>query len=290
PGRARRRRRRPPPGQLVRRAGATGRDRPCARRRTRTADRGRTHGQPRRRGRRGDHRPVARSRRLRHRVAGRQPRPGPAGELRRPRPDHAGGAPDRGRPMIRSHDRALVLVARPTPAGLDERSLRAFVAAVAERTTGPVRAAYLDHGEPSIHSALDEVAAAGVDDVLLVPLAVPAGRYLVTWMAKAVANWRATRSHRVEIRISDGLTTLPAVADAVAALSTAEGRPIAASPAGFRSPAWSVLEIPERHLLVRRGPRCTVYGAGATYRALAEATRGTSTQVTPTGCVGPCNL
>ncbi|HLU55242.1 MAG TPA: CbiX/SirB N-terminal domain-containing protein [Pseudonocardia sp.] len=181
-------------------------------------------------------------------------------------------------------------MARPTPAGLDERSLRAFVAAVAERTTGPVRAAYLDHGEPSIHSALDEVAAAGVDDVLLVPLAVPADRYLVTWMAKAVANWRATRSHRVEIRISDGLTTLPAVADAVAALSTAEGRPIAASPAGFRSPAWSVLEIPERHLLVRRGPRCTVYGAGATYRALAEATRGTSTQVTPTGCVGPCNL
>ena len=193
--------------------------------------------------------------------------------------------------MPRPDDRALVLVARPTPAGVDERSLRALAAAVAERTACAVRIAHLDQAEPSIHATLDEIAATGIRDVLLVPLAVPADRYLVTWIAKAVANWRETRTvDGVEVRIADGLTTLPAVADAVAGLSTTEGTPITASPAAFRSPAWSVLEIPDRHLLICRGPRCTVYGAGATHHALADATKGTSTQVTPIGCIGPCNL
>jgi hypothetical protein len=156
------------------------------------------------------------------------------------------------------------------------------------RATAPERA--LEHAEPTIHEVLDAAAAAGTDDVLVVPLAVPDDRYLATWIGRAVANWQETRGHQLDVRITGGLSSLPAVVDAVAGLADTRGRPITAAPAGFRSPAWSVLEIPDRHLLVCRGPRCTVYGAGATHRALAEATRGTTTQVTPIGCLGPCNL
>lgn len=164
--------------------------------------------------------------------------------------------------------------ARPTPAGVDERSLRALAAAVAARAGCPVRIAHLDHSEPSIHTVLDEITAIGVGDVLFVPLAISADRYLVTWMARAVANWRETRgAGGTEVRVADGLITLPAIADAVAGLSATEGAPITASPAAFRSPAWSVLEIPDRHLPICRGPRCTVYGAGATHRALATRRR-----------------
>lgn len=187
-------------------------------------------------------------------------------------------------------DRMLLLVARPTPSGVDVRSLGRLAAAVAVRTDRHVRVAHLDQAEPTIHDALDTAVAAGTSDVLVVPLAIPDDRYLATWIGRAVANWRETRGHDLDVRITDGLGALPAVADALAGLAETEGRPITAAPAGFRSPAWSVLEIPDRHLLVCRGPRCTAYGAGATHRALAEATRGTATQVTPIGCIGPCNL
>lgn len=186
---------------------------------------------------------------------------------------------------------AVVLVVRPTPAGLDQRSMRRLADAVAARTPAPVHIAHLDHAEPSLHDVLDEIAACQTRSALVLALAIPADRYLVTWIAKAVANWRETRDHpALDIRQADGLTELPGVADAVVELAATGGEPITASPAGFRSPAWSVLEIPERHLLVCRGPRCTAHGAGATHRELTDATRGTTTQVTGIGCVGPCNL
>lgn len=193
-------------------------------------------------------------------------------------------------PTTHPTDRAVVLVARPTPAGLDERALRRLAGAVAGRVPDSVHVAHLDHEAPSLHEVLDELAAAGTASVLVLALAVPADRYLTSWIAKAVANWRESRESILEIRQADGLTDLPGVADAVADLVSSGGRPVTASPAGFRSPAWSDLDIPDRHLLVCRGPRCTAHGAGATHRALADASRGTGTQVTGMSCIGPCNL
>src|SRR5262249_24858478 len=150
--------------------------------------------------------------------------------------------------------RILLLVARPTPSGIDERSLRRLAAAVAERTDRTVRVAHLDQAEPTIHDQLDAAAAAGAGGGPLVPLAVPDHPYLTTWIGRAVANWRETGGEDLDVRITGGLGSLPAVADALAGLAESEGRPITAAPAGFRSPAWSVLEIPDRHLLVCRGP------------------------------------
>ncbi|WP_020663188.1 (2Fe-2S) ferredoxin domain-containing protein [Amycolatopsis benzoatilytica] len=187
-------------------------------------------------------------------------------------------------------DRVLLLVARPTPSGIDEQSLKRLAAAVAERTDRPVRVAHLDQTEPTIHDALDDAVAAEAAGVLVVPLTIPDDRYLATWIARAVANWRETRGHQLDIRTAATPTSLPAIADALAGLAETEGRAVTAAPGGFRSPAWSTLEIPDRHLLVCGGPRCTVYGAGATHRTLTEATRGSTTQVTPIGCIGPCNL
>lgn len=186
----------------------------------------------------------------------------------------------------------VLLVARPTPSGTNERGLAALAAAVAQRVPGPVRVAHLDQDEPTVHDVLDEALADGTPAVTVVPLALPPDAYLTNWIGRAVANWRETRAgaERVEIGLAPPLATTDPLADAVAALADAPTTAITASPAGFRSPAWSVLEIPERHLLVCRGPRCTVYGAGATYRAAAAVAKGTDTQVSPVGCLGPCNL
>ena len=159
----------------------------------------------------------------------------------------------------------VLLVARPTPSGTNERGLAALAAAVAQRVPGPVRVAHLDQDEPTVHDVLDEALADGTPAVTVVPLALPPDAYLTNWIGRAVANWRETRAgaERVEIGLAPPLATTDPLADAVAALADAPTTAITASPAGFRSPAWSVLEIPDRHLLVCRGPRCTVYGAGA---------------------------
>ncbi|MBW0117651.1 (2Fe-2S) ferredoxin domain-containing protein [Pseudonocardia abyssalis] len=185
----------------------------------------------------------------------------------------------------------LLLVARPTPAGVDARSLAALAAAVAERSALPVRVGHLDQAEPSIHSALDDAVAAGAERVRIVALAVPEDRYLTAWIGRAVAHWREDRVPDVNVTLATGLARHDDLAGLVARLGDDAGDPVRASPAGFRSPAWSTLPRVGRHLLVCRGPRCTAYDAGTTHRALTAATcDDPGTLVTPIGCLGPCNL
>ena len=184
-----------------------------------------------------------------------------------------------------------LLVVRPTPAGLDRRSLDGLAAAVARRLPDPVRVAHLDQADPSVHAVLDEARAAGVATVVVVPLALPADAYLRTWVARAVASWRATRDvDRPEVRITADPAASAGAADVVADLARGPTDPVTASAGAFRSPAWSVIDPPERHLLVCRGPRCTAHGAGDAHRALTAAVRSSATWVTPTGCLGPCSL
>lgn len=186
---------------------------------------------------------------------------------------------------------SLVLVLRPTPAGSDERSAEQIRRALSERTGRRVLVAHLDQGDPSLHEVLDRLRGDAVASVTLVPLTVPDDRYLVSWIGRAVANWRETRSDERDVRITASPSSVPGLTAALAELVDAGTAPITSSPAAFRSPSWSVLEIPERHLFVCRGPRCTAHGAGPAHRAVSEAARrGSSTQVTPTGCLGPCNL
>jgi len=89
---------------------------------------------------------------------------------------------------------AVVLVVRPTPAGLDQRAVRRLADEVAARTPSPVGIAHLDHAEPSLHDVLDDIAACRTRSALVLALAVPADRYPVTWIATAVADSLAAGS------------------------------------------------------------------------------------------------
>ncbi|MBD8507126.1 (2Fe-2S) ferredoxin domain-containing protein [Hoyosella sp. G463] len=178
----------------------------------------------------------------------------------------------------------VVLVARPTPSGVDERSVRSLAETVGARW------AMLDQGEPSVHDELD-LAARSCVPVVLVPLAVPRDRYLETWLARAVANWRETRGdHELEVRITDGLDAAAGLAGAVQELIASGGREARASPRAFRSPEWS--EIPEHrvHVMVCRGPRCTAHGAGEVQRALVRELLDAPVLMSASGCLTPCNL
>ncbi|MFE3542824.1 (2Fe-2S) ferredoxin domain-containing protein [Nocardia sp. NPDC059177] len=179
--------------------------------------------------------------------------------------------------MSRRH----VLVARPTPSGVDLGAVESLATACG------IGYALLDQGEPTIHDALD---AAARDDaaVTLIPLAVPRDRYLETWIARAVANWKETRDRELDVRVTESLDSAPGFAEVVRARTAEDGTPVTASPRAFRSPAWSRIPDHTTHILVCRGPRCTVYGAGELHRSLRRDNPGAL--VTPTGCLNPCNL
>lgn len=149
-----------------------------------------------------------------------------------------------------------------------------------------VRVAYLDVSSPSLHEELDRAHVDDVDKVVLIPVAVPRDRYLLTWTSKAVANWRETRiDAELEVTLHESETLEGAVAAQLIDELDSAGKPITASPASYRSPAWSVIEQHDRHLLVCKGPRCMAYGAGPLHRAMSAAAKGTSAKVTGTGCL-----
>ncbi|MGV9411574.1 (2Fe-2S) ferredoxin domain-containing protein [Nocardia sp. NPDC003693] len=179
--------------------------------------------------------------------------------------------------MSRRH----ILVARPTPSGVDLVAVQRLADACG------IGYAVLDQDEPTVHDVLDDALRDGVP-VTLIPLAVPRDRYLETWIARAVANWRESRGVDTEVRITAGIDTATEFLDLVRARMSEEGTVIGASPRAFRSPAWSVIPEHTSHILVCRGPRCTVYGAGELYRELRR--ENPDALVTPTGCLNPCNL
>ncbi|MGY0503369.1 (2Fe-2S) ferredoxin domain-containing protein [Nocardia sp. FBN12] len=171
-----------------------------------------------------------------------------------------------------------VLVARPTPSGVDLAAVEALAQACG------IGYALLDQGEPTIHAALD----AADSPVVLIPLAVPRDRYLETWIARAVANWKEIRARDLDVRITESIDTATGFVDVVRSRMRDSGTAVTASPRAFRSPAWSVIPEHTEHILVCRGPRCTVYGAGELHRTLRRD--HPDALVTPTGCLTPCNL
>ena len=192
---------------------------------------------------------------------------------------------------VDSDSRRVIVVLRPTVSGLDESAARRMFDAVRAGTDVDVRVAYLDVASPSLHEELDRAHTDDVDKVVLIPVAVPRDRYLFTWTSRAVANWRETRiDAELEVSLHEPESFEGAVAGQVIDELGAEGKPITASPASYRSPAWSVIEPHDKHLLVCKGPRCMAYGAGPLHRAMSAAAKGTSTKVTGTGCLSPCNL
>lgn len=193
--------------------------------------------------------------------------------------------------MTTSTDCRIVVVLRPTVSGLDEASAVAMVDALRASGDRDVGLAYLDIATPTVHDELDRAAGDGLSAISLVPVAVPRDKYLVTWTKRAVANWRESRSGvDLDIRILESDITGAVVAELADLIERVPHAEIRVSPAAYRSPAWSVIEDHDRHVLVCKGPRCMAYGAGPLHRQLTATSKGTSTKVTGTGCLSPCNL
>ncbi|AYY15061.1 hypothetical protein EF847_22555 [Actinobacteria bacterium YIM 96077] len=200
-------------------------------------------------------------------------------------------------------NRQIVLVGRALGAPTADRALGDLAQRLADRAGAPVRAAMLDHGERSVHDALDACADDGSRDVLILPVQVPRDRYVETWVAKAAAHWMQRRR---EERI-DGPVPLPriglaravggsdALVDALRSVTNEPSRPVSESPEAYRSANWSQIGAHRYHVLVCRGPRCSSHGAPAVARALGSRLQEgpvghEDVLITNTGCLVPCNL
>lgn len=194
-----------------------------------------------------------------------------------------------------------MIVLRPTVSGLDQRSADALVDRIRQSSDRDIGVAYLDVETPTIHEELDRATSDGLVSITLLPVAVPRDKYLITWTQRAVANWRETRQEAaLEIRLAEPDVTDTLAEHLASAIETAPRSDIRVSPASYRSPAWSVIEPHDRHVLVCKGPRCMAYGAGPLHReltALSKAAKaagpdapGSDAKVTGIGCLSPCNL
>ncbi|WP_207781929.1 (2Fe-2S) ferredoxin domain-containing protein [Phytoactinopolyspora limicola] len=191
--------------------------------------------------------------------------------------------------------RQIVLVGRALGAPTAEQTLASLAGRLAERLGHPVRPALLDHGERSVHGALDQCLADGATDILLVPAQVPRDRYLETWSRKATAHWIQKAGMDTGVRVAAGVSETNEVVDALVAAVSGPTRPINESPDAFRSPSWSEITAHRRHVFVCRGPRCSAYGAAGIAKTLSAHLRergqdDDAVLVTNTGCLVPCNL
>jgi (2Fe-2S) ferredoxin len=205
--------------------------------------------------------------------------------------------------------RHIILVGRALGAPTAERTLNDLARRLSLRARSTVRAALLDHGERSLHDALDECRADGAAEVLVIPAQVPRDRYLESWVGKAAAHWAEARAERnapgaaerrggigwPPVRIGVGVSETDSLVDALVAAAELPGRLVTESPVSFRSPKWSTIGGHRHQVLVCRGPRCSAHGSSLVAQALATKLQDgpvgyEEVLVTNTGCLVPCNL
>lgn len=191
-----------------------------------------------------------------------------------------------------------VVVTAPTNRGADPAAELASALANlrARRPELEFRVAVLGGASPTVTEVLDDAAAAGARQVVVMSGQTLADRAMDAWFRRVVGHWLRSRpdgTHVPEIRLGGSLCDGEAYADLIAEALDDGGRPATAAVAPLTSPLWEKVPGFGRHVLVCRGPRCSAQGAGETVRALsaeldARGIEDDDVLVTITGCLFPC--
>lgn len=184
------------------------------------------------------------------------------------------------------------------PADRGDRPAAILAPALTElRTRHPqivFRVAVQGGSDTPITEALDEAAAAGATTILLVSGQTLGEAKQDAWLARIVGHWLRLRSTGgPKVRIAPLLTAQRGFADLLADAVAHGGSPARTTTAPIQSPAWAEVPGCARHVLVCRGPRCSVEGARETSETLKAvlAERGLDEDAvltTVTGCLFPC--
>lgn len=190
-----------------------------------------------------------------------------------------------------------VVVAAPTDRGDDPRDLLAgALAALRERHPETTfRTAVLGGSGPSIAVVLDEAAASGASEVVVISGQTLPDRKIDAWFRRVIGHWlREHGTDTPEIRIAGPLTDTANYTDLLDAALTGPTTPARTTTAPLTSPAWDEVPGFARHVLVCRGPRCSARGGPETAEALdteleARGLGDDDVLVTQTGCMFPCS-
>ncbi|MEZ5210565.1 (2Fe-2S) ferredoxin domain-containing protein [Gordonia sp. (in: high G+C Gram-positive bacteria)] len=193
-----------------------------------------------------------------------------------------------------------VTVTAPTDRG--DAPARALTTALgrlrAARPDIEFRVAVLGGSDTTITEALDDATGAGARAVLLISGQTLGDAKQDSWIARIVGHWLRTRpagTPTPQVRVAPLLTDHDGFAGLLERAIDDGGTPARTTTAPILSPAWEQVPAFTRHVLVCRGPRCSVEGAresAATLsRALADRGLGDDDVLTTvTGCLFPCAL
>lgn len=188
----------------------------------------------------------------------------------------------------------LVLLGRASYGGRSPEELADLACRVAHETGRWTRHAVIDGASPSVIDALDEARGAGLELVHVVPMSIPAERELHLWVRRSLDRWRTTSPETtLNVTVLEPMARHEATVVAIAAIVAGAERDTTAAHRRDdeppNDPSWSAIPPHDHHLLVCRGPRCTLLGAAEVARAFADHAPDTTLTVS-TGCLFPCNL
>lgn len=191
-----------------------------------------------------------------------------------------------------------VVVTAPTGrGGLPEPALgRALDRVRACRPGVEFRVAVLGGSDTPITEALDDAATAGAGTVLLVSGQTLGDAKQDAWLARIVGHWlrsRAPGAVTPQVRVAPLLTDHDGFARLLDQAISHGGTPARTGTAPIVSSVWEEVPGFSRHVLVCRGPRCSVEGGRESAQALSAALdrRGLGDDdvlLTVTGCLFPC--
>lgn len=185
-----------------------------------------------------------------------------------------------------------MLLGRASYGGRAPEQLPDLADRLAARSGRWVRHAVIDGDAPSTLAVLDEARRAAVPHVLVVPVSIPAERELHLWIRRCLDRWRLLHpGATTDVSILEPLGSHEATVTALADIAD-DGVAVVRHGQTNAAPndsSWSSIPVHDHHLLVCRGPRCTLLGASGVARGFAEAAPD-GTLTVQTGCLYPCNL
>jgi sirohydrochlorin ferrochelatase len=108
--------------------------------------------------------------------------------------------------------RVIVLVGHGSRLSPANELIATLAAAVASRTSDPVRYGFLELAEPSLDDALSKAAADGATELVLVPCLLAPGRHV---LEDIPASARRSLGPAVSWRVAEALGTHPGLVDLV---------------------------------------------------------------------------
>lgn len=192
----------------------------------------------------------------------------------------------------------VIVIARSAIAAAPLAQMRVLCEALAARgTAAHTTFAFTEQGEPALRERLSERIDAGARSIVLVPLLVPMEPSFATWIAKALARWRAADDRPwPPVLLAPPPMAMPGAADLLAdAVAAAEDWP--QPPALALKAEGSIVPAQKRRVLVCHGAPCTAAGADLVWGHLRNEQARQSLRTTGEGmmsakstCLGPCSL